>query len=270
MILVFQDNEDKTTPWMTYLIILACCLVYWREVALLVDGAGDEFIKRHAFNAYDQLVHLRGWPRALAAFRAVFDPRLPRFGTALTAIFLHGGPSHLAWNMFVLWIFGTNVEHVMGRARYLAFYLLTGLLAGFFGAFMSADYDVPCLGASGAISGLLGAYLMYFPRTNVRVLIIWLDSIYPVRSFEMPAWIYLLFGFGADLAVGIATLDKFTDVGVWYHVGGFLGGMALAWAFKDPEMVFMRDAGTMMRIGRAETHRIPPAYDPFGKPEDQE
>ena len=145
----------------------------------------------------------------------------------LTHMFLHAGWLHILGNMWVLWIFGDNVEDRMGPARFLAFYLLCGLVAGATQMFASPNATVPSVGASGAIAGVMGAYLFLFPKA--RVVTFFPVLILPL-FFELPAVFYLVFWFVLQLFSGALALAQPNHVGgiaFWAHVGGFVSGVAL-------------------------------------------
>ncbi|MBI4177912.1 rhomboid family intramembrane serine protease [bacterium] len=147
------------------------------------------------------------------------------YGTLISSMFLHGGVMHLAGNMLYLWIFGNNIEDTLGRARFIAFYVLSGAAASAAHILTNPDSTVPCIGASGAISGVLGAYLLLFPRARVLALVPL--GIY-TRMMRVPAWLLLLVWFGMQLASGWSTAGG-DEGGVawWAHIGGFIAGMAL-------------------------------------------
>jgi membrane associated rhomboid family serine protease len=149
---------------------------------------------------------------------------VPFWTTLFTSMFLHGGWMHLGGNMLYLWIFGDNLEKVMGNVRFLLFYLACGIAAGLAHIFFSGASDIPTVGASGAISGVLGGYLVLFPSNRVRVL---------TRGgiVAMPAIVVLGFWIVIQLISGMGSLGVSTDTGgVAYmaHVGGFVAGLALA------------------------------------------
>lgn len=162
----------------------------------------------------------------LFVFEHGFRPGAPRWSEVLWAMFLHGGLGHLAGNMLFLWIFGDNLEHHLGRWRYLLFYLGTGALATLGDALIRFGSDIPAVGASGAISGVLGAYFIWFPRNRVRVWVLLLPIW--VEQVEIPArWVLgfyvvvqnllpLLLGGGGGVSYGA-------------HLGGFAAGVAAAW-----------------------------------------
>jgi membrane associated rhomboid family serine protease len=153
----------------------------------------------------------------------------------LTCMFLHGGWTHVIGNMWTLWIFGDNVEDRMGPVRYLAFYLLTGILAGLTHYLTNGDSTVPTVGASGAIAGVLGAYLILFPRSNIIVL---LPIFFWPFFFQLPAVTYLVFWFISQMIGGTLAGLSSSDVGgvaFWAHVGGFVSGVVLHRLFVLPE-----------------------------------
>jgi membrane associated rhomboid family serine protease len=154
--------------------------------------------------------------------------------TPLTSMFMHGGWAHLLGNMWFLWVFGNNVEDAMGHSRFLWFYLLCGLLAA--GAQMLVDPTsvLPMVGASGAISGVMGAYILLYP--TVRVHMFTLIVFYPFR-FTVPAVFMIGYWFLLQV-LGIFLADvEAGGVAFWAHVGGFVSGMVLIMLFRDPELV---------------------------------
>jgi rhomboid family protein len=151
-----------------------------------------------------------------------------RYLPVLTSMFLHGGPAHLVGNMVYLWIFGDNVEDRLGHFRYLAFYLLAGIGAALAHAYLHPGSVVPTVGASGAISGVLGGYLVLFPHARVLTLIPLVFIFFHV--VELPAVLYLGVWFLMQLvsgALGMALADEAGGVAWWAHVGGFLVGVVL-------------------------------------------
>ena len=150
----------------------------------------------------------------------------------ITSMFLHGGWMHLLGNMWFLWLFGNNVEDSMGRLRFVIFYLLTGLAAAFGQIVTDPDSIVPMVGASGAISGVMGAYLILYPRVKVYVLV-------PIfiffTSIALPAWVMLGYWFFIQLASGLLSSGEMGGVAFWAHVGGFLAGVVLIKFFTREE-----------------------------------
>ncbi|MBC7937173.1 MAG: rhomboid family intramembrane serine protease [Rhizobacter sp.] len=163
---------------------------------------------------------------------------IPVHLTIFTAMFMHGGIMHLAGNMLYLWVFGDNLENVMGHFKYLCFYLLTGVIATLCHVFASklfgADIYIPSLGASGAISGILGGYLLMFPRNEVRVLLF-------LIVIKVPAFITLGLWIGMQLWEGWGSIGK-QGGGVAYaaHIGGFIAGLLLVKFFASKRKVVMQ------------------------------
>ncbi len=157
----------------------------------------------------------------------------------VTSMFLHGGWLHIIGNMLFLWVFGDNVEDTMGHARYLLFYLLCGLAAGLAQVFIDANSRIPLVGASGAISGVLGAYIVLFPRGKIRTLIFlgfFVTVVLVPAWVQIGLWILLQF-FNGFVALGVPTEETGGGVAYWAHVGGFVAGAALVWLFKDQDAV---------------------------------
>ena len=215
MIPLRDDVPSRGVPAMTVALIAANVLVFFHELALPGDAGAQAFFARYALTP-DHLVH-RG--------------RAADFATIFTSMFLHGGWMHIIGNMLYLWIFGKSVEGAVGHLRFILFYLLCGVWAAAAQVGMSPDSTVPMLGASGAISGVLGAYLLLFPRSRVLLLIpLWII----VRFIEVRAVWVLLFWFVLQLFSGWASLSTAGGGGVafWAHVGGFVAGMVLILPFK--------------------------------------
>ena len=155
--------------------------------------------------------------------------------TLLTSMFLHGGFLHLGGNMLYLWIFGDNIEGYLGHSRFLMFYLLCGLVAVFTHIFLSGISEIPMVGASGAVSGLLGAYLVKYPKARVLVVIpiVWFLTIR-----KIPAYIVLGFWFVMQLFYALSSLGISQGGGVafWAHIGGFAAGIVLIYLFPAKKL----------------------------------
>jgi len=153
--------------------------------------------------------------------------------TPLTSMFLHGGWMHLLGNALFLWVFGRNVEGIMGRQRFLAFYVTCGLLAALAQVVADPASPVPMVGASGAISGVMGAYLVTFPGARISMLFIFIIFF---KVFRVPAWLVLLYWFGLQLLAALpqvaGTGEPSSGVAVMAHVAGFVAGMLLARPFS--------------------------------------
>jgi membrane associated rhomboid family serine protease len=212
---LYDDNPIRRTPVVTYVLIGMCI------GAFLWQLGQDEEAVSYQFGMI---------PAALFGY-AHLPPGLqivPPWATILTSMFLHGGFLHLGGNMLFLWIFGNNIEDLLGRARYLLLYLGSGVAAALAQALSDKLSDIPMVGASGAIAGVLGAYLICFPRARVTTLI-------PLFIFitvrEIPAIVILGFWFVFQLFVGVASIgvseQNAGGVAYFAHIGGFAFGMVL-------------------------------------------
>jgi len=215
MIPVSDDVRARSFPIVNVSIIIACTLVFFYEITL------SPIELERFFNDYAvipaALDHWVQHPHGL---------RVP--STVITAAFLHGGWLHLLGNMIYLWVFGDNVEDALGHVAYLAFYLVSAVAAVALQVAFSLDSTVPMLGASGAIAGVLGGYLVLYPR--VRVDVLFFPFLIPVQAF----WL-IIFWFILQLISGVATIgDTSASSGVafWAHVGGFITGLALMLAAR--------------------------------------
>jgi len=226
MIPLHDDNPSATRPYVNWALIGACVLTFLWQLSL--GNAGGQ-----------RVVYALGAIPALIFGDARLAPEIaliPPAASAFTSMFLHGGWMHLIGNMLYLWIFGDNVEDSMGHGRYLAFYLLCGIAAVFAQALPDPASRVPMIGASGAISGVLGAYVLLFPRARVLVLIP-LGVLFPIVS--LPASVVLGLWFAIQFLQSIGA-PQGAGVAFGAHVGGFLAGMALIAFFKRPNVPFFR------------------------------
>ena len=245
MIPLGDENETLRLPVVTIGLILATALVW-----VFVQGAGLHPLTLVASVCDYGMVPGEITRRAVVGtgipigpgLACVIDNQLVNWFTPLIAIFLHGSWGHLLGNLLFLWVFGTNVEDSMGRARFLAFYLGCGLIAAGAQVMSNPASPVPTVGASGAISGVMGAYLVLYPMVRVNMLFI--VFIVPVR-----AWLVLLYWFFLQLASAFAQLGPMKPevsggVAVWAHVGGFVAGVLLVRLLEDEIKVERRTTGT--------------------------
>lgn len=211
---------------------------------------------------YLQSLQYEASPRALQAFYIDYAliPRLVTEGYGLsgffTSMFLHGGLLHLAGNMLFLFIFGDNIEDQMGHLGYALFYVACGLAAG--GAQYVAEplSPVPMVGASGAIAGVMGAYLLMFPRARVDILII---LIVLNRILPLPAWLMLALWFAMQLFGGLSTPADAGGVAYWAHAGGFAAGVAFClplWLKRGGPAFWMRHGGAPRHPETRYHHRL--------------
>lgn len=206
---------------MTWALVALCCLAFGWEVAVLAGG-GDAALEA----LFEQ------WGLVPADLVAALQARdlVAAFTAGLaTHLFLHGSWFHLFGNLLFLWIFAPNVEDRLGRPLFLGFYLLGGVAAAVGHILVDPASDIPMIGASGAISAVLGAYVVLFPRARIQSLV------YLVFFYELiavPSWIVLGFWFLLQLVDGLASLGLIggTDAGIafWAHIGGFVAGVVLA------------------------------------------
>ncbi len=192
----------------------------------------------------------------LFVFRHGFRPSEPSLANLLVCMFLHGGLLHVAGNMLFLWIYGDNVESRLGPLRYLFWYLATGAAATSFHALLSRDSPLPLLGASGAISGVLGFYFVWFPKNHVRVL--WFLPPFLMQVFEIPARLVLSVYLLLDNLLPLLLGGSGGGVAHGAHIGGFLAGLAAAWV-TDRRAI---DAGHELGAGpsaRAEAGALTPS-----------
>jgi membrane associated rhomboid family serine protease len=152
----------------------------------------------------------------------------------LTSMFLHGGWLHLIGNMWFLWVFGNNVEDSMGRLRFLVFYVLCGAAAAAAQTLSSPESAVPMVGASGAIGGVMGAYVVLYPRVHVYMLV---PLGFLITTVVVPAYVMLGYWFVLQLISGAVSPAEGGGVAFWAHAGGFLAGALLVSLFRDPELV---------------------------------
>ena len=229
MIPIKDDNPTRTFPFVTVLLIAANVAVFIYQWSL-GEGA-SAFVYRLGTIPWE-ITHFSELPNLPAAAQTGF----PSFLTLLTSMFLHGGLLHLLGNMLYLWIFGDNIEAIMGPVRFLIFYLLCGLAATLSHVVLTPDSTIPMVGASGAISGILGAYLLKFPRAKVHILVILFIII---RTFKISALWVLGFWFVMQVLSGLGSLGSAQESGVaWFaHIGGFLAGMILVFFFQKADRV---------------------------------
>jgi membrane associated rhomboid family serine protease len=162
--------------------------------------------------------------------------------TPFTSMFLHGGWGHLLGNMMFFWVFGNNVEDSMGRLRFLLFYLICGLAAALAHILVQPASPLPTVGASGAISGVLGAYLVLYPKIRINMLFIFVVF---WKVIAIPAWVVLIFWFLWQVVSGLPELmavrpEVSSGIAVWAHIGGFVAGVILVKLFENPRLVARR------------------------------
>jgi membrane associated rhomboid family serine protease len=232
-VIPFSDPSEpnRIFPWVNIGLILFNFLVFFYELSLGGQGVSqlNHFIREYGLVPCEYTNHCS--PTELGA------PQ-PFYLTLFSSMFLHAGWLHILGNMIYLWVFGDNVENSMGHLRYLIFYLLCGLGASALEIATAVDSVTPGIGASGAIAGVLGAYLMLYPSSRIGTLIPITFIFFPLR---LPAWVLIGFWFILQLFSGLVSLSQHaaTAGGIAYfaHVGGFITGAILIWLFRDPNRV---------------------------------
>ncbi len=220
---LFDDAPTRRGPLLVWAIIIACGVVFLWQVGLPPRARAD-------------VVYSLGVIPAVLFGEVELPHRLqlvPGWASIFTSMFLHGGWLHIAGNMLYLWIFGNNVEDAMSRPRFLVFYLLCGTAAALAQSAAAPRSTVPMIGASGAIAGVLGAYILLHPRANVRVLFVLFVF---VRFINLPAVVVLGVWFAAQLASGAMTPTAQGGVAFMAHIAGFMTGIVLIPFFKDRDV----------------------------------
>jgi len=220
MIPLHDDNPTTLTPVVTIALIAICVLVFLWQLSLPPGAA-------------ERAIYSFGLIPAVLLGKAQLPPEVaavPAELSVVTSMFLHGGLLHLGGNMLYLWIFGNNVEDSMGHGRFVAFYLLCGLAAALMQAFQAPDSTVPMIGASGAIGGVLGGYIMLFPRARVLVL---LPLVVFITVIRVPAVIVLGLWFALQFLLSATTAGQAGGVAHWAHIGGFAAGALLIIPFRN-------------------------------------
>lgn len=225
MIPLKDINPTTTKPVVTIALVVANAVAYILELTL--GEAGQQ-----------RLFYTLGMVPA----RVLLFPASPDIGVGdafvplFTSMFLHGGFLHILGNMWFLWVFGDNIEDRMGHLRFLVFYLLSGVVAGLAHTAMNLQSTIPAIGASGAVSGVMGAYLVLFPSSRVVTLVMlgW----YWFRA-NLPAYVMILYWFAVQLLSGTlsqaAPAAERGGVAWWAHIGGFVAGVVLVWLFRRPQ-----------------------------------
>ena len=204
-----DDNPRILFPFVTYTIIGINSLVFIYQYLILPPESLGHIISTYALT-----------------------PAAPSVITVFTSMFMHGGLMQIIFNMWFLWIFGDNIESVLGHKRYVVFYLICGMGAALAQIQINTGSQIPMVGASGAIAGVLGAYLIRFPRATVHVLVILIIFITFIR---VPAMVVIGIWFLSNLTAGLGTLGiEETGGTAWFaHLGGFVSGVVLNQVFKQ-------------------------------------
>ena len=216
---ISDDNPSSSTPYATYFLIGLCSFVFMLQYLsqmnpLIFYNFG--FVPAAFFSDYSSL-------------------------TIYTSMFLHGGFFHIAGNMLYLWIFGDNVEDAMGTLKFIIFYLLCGTIAALCQGFVDPNSQIPMVGASGAIAGVLGAYLMLYPKANVKCLVF---IIIIIQMIRIPAFIVLGFWLALQFFNIPGSIDSDGGTAYFAHIGGFLAGIVLIPFFKNKNVQLFHEKNT--------------------------
>ena len=220
MIPLRDDNPSSTPQIVTIVFIVMCVLVFLWQLSFGAQGG-------------QRIVYALGVVPASLLGQGQLPPELSLVSpwmTVFTSMFMHGGWMHLIGNMLYLWIFGDNVEDSMGHGRFVVFYLLCGIAAVLAQALPDPSSTIPMIGASGAISGVLGAYLLLYPHARVLVVIPLGFYLHPMR---IPAGLVLVLWFGLQLLSSAMAQPGQGGVAFRAHIGGFIAGMILIPLFKQ-------------------------------------
>jgi membrane associated rhomboid family serine protease len=211
---LYDDNPTSLRPYVTMGLIATCVLVFLWQIGLPVQEQ-------------NRVVYALGFIPALLLGDRLLPPEValvPPEVSLLTSMFLHGGWMHVIGNMLYLWIFGNNVEDAMGHARFVGFYIVCGIAAAFAQGLADPVSEIPMVGASGAIGGVLGAYLLLHPRARVLVL---LPLGFFFTTLRVPAFVVLGLWFVLQFVSAGMTPTDGGGVAYWAHIGGFVAGAAL-------------------------------------------
>ncbi len=244
MIPVGDFVKRRTTPFVNWTLIAVNIAVF---VYMLGLDTGPDVFNRFQFSEFDRFLLDWGFVSSCLAEELGFNSGASPADLAavcpdghreliqpFTAMFVHAGWLHIAGNMLFLWIFGDNVEDRVGHLPYLVFYVICGLAATSLQTALAMDTTVPAVGASGAIAGILGSYLMMYPTAMVQVIILPLFFI----PFFVPAIVLIGIWFLSQLFAGLGELGRDTvgeGIAWWAHVGGFVAGVVLIGLFRQPE-----------------------------------
>lgn len=252
MIPLRDNNPTLSTPVVTYALIAVNVVVF--ALQLMTSGQSSSPLESLEFTYGVKPAFLLGWLRSEPVVVDVYQ--LDRWGRQIlvarqsliadgwntfipyfTSMFLHGGWLHIGSNLIFLWIFGDNIEDTLGRGRYLALYLASGLVGGLTHTLIELESTIPTIGASGAIAGVLGAYALRFPRARVLTLV---PILFLITFVEVPALVLLGLWFVLQVYQG---LGPATMVASWAHAGGFVAGVFLMWRLAPSRRSRRREPG---------------------------
>jgi len=223
MIPIKDDNPTRSIPFVTILLILGNIAVFVYQYKL--GNTVQAFIFKFGAIPWE-ITHFQEYAHSSWSYRSP----IPNFLTLFSSMFIHGGILHILGNMLYLWIFGDNVEALVGHGRFLVFYILCGLVAALSHVMIDPNSTIPMVGASGAISGILGAYFIRFPRAKVHLLVIFFFIFRVIRVSAL--WV-LGFWFLFQVLRGLTAMQVQGGGVAWFaHIGGFLAGLILVFFFE--------------------------------------
>jgi membrane associated rhomboid family serine protease len=239
----YHDENETVRPAYITIVIIGLCTLVW----LLYQGAGQE-VALAASVCNRGLIPGELTETLRAGMTFPMTERLacaidagPQYANVISSMFLHGGWMHLIGNMWFLWLFGNNIEDSMTRPRFIGFYLLCGLGAALAQVLAEPSSAVPMVGASGAISGVMGAYLVLYPRARVYTLV---PLGFFITTFALPAWVMLIYWMVIQIFGGLSqsVAEEGGGVAFWAHVGGFVAGLVLIKLFAKNNHVLAHEA----------------------------
>jgi len=221
MIPVGDDNPSRRTPVVNWMLIALNVLVFFYELTLRPRALDLLFTTWGVLP--NEVWYLFAHP---------LNTPLEVWLSLFTSQFLHGGWAHIIGNMLFLWVFGDNIEDALGHVTYLAFYLASGVAAAFAQAFVMGPSNIPAIGASGAIAGVLGAYLLLYPLARIRILV---PLFILFWTIQLPALLVIGWWFVQQFFYGVGSLSEAGMGGVafWAHVGGFVAGLIFILPFRE-------------------------------------
>ena len=231
MIPIYDDNPASGKPYLVILIILACAVIWFWQISLGQQG-GNEVVFFYGLT-----------PASFLGTMEQAGP-IPAFLTLFTSMFMHGGFMHLAGNMLYLWIFGDNIEGALGHFRFILFYFICGIVAASAQIISAPDSTIPMIGASGAVSGVLGAYLIFYPRARVRTFVFL--GIF-ITFLRIPA-VFLLGVWVLGQIINAMLSDPGSPGVAWFaHLGGFFVGLILAPFLKKSDIKLFQSSRTKIK-----------------------
>ena len=233
MIPLRDDNPSYSFPFVTIILIAINAFVFLFMLALNIREHTEAVFSFGMIPV--ELIHgIKIDEVPLKEIGTIYPKHVPTFATIFTSMFMHGGFMHILGNMWFLWLFGDNVEDRMGKIKFIIFYLLTGVIAALAHALVASHSVIPTVGASGAISGVIGAYIVLFPRAQIQTLVFF----FFITVIRIPAMIFLGFWFIGQVYSGFMSLGyQGAGVAFFAHIGGFVAGVILVKLFAKRQLV---------------------------------